>query len=502
MKKIRTTKIGIAIAIIIVLAVAFFWMNQRQYTMPDTPAGNRLTEIVSVVNSGNYTSIKSYIMENLTDEYLEKTSINDILNALMDIHFTSDHLEFIKYTDSPLYHIKAIFRNRLMDNYVELGLRVEKQPPYRIDETFKWPYEYSDREMDEAEAIATFKSLLDRLTDANVFSGTVLIAKNDKIIFQEAYGYADRDAQILNENHTRFNVASLGKMFTAVAIGQLVEKGNLSYEDSIDMYLGSDWINSEIGEKVKIKHLLTHTSGLGDFMKYINNMDTDDQRFIEFEALFNKSLESLDNYQPFLVDEYLRFEPGTIWSYSNTGFLLLDAIIEKVTEQSYDRYIDKNIFKPSNMVGGFNLETRWKDFPAPDFASGYSKEFSMNGTIWKNNPDPRVMQFISRSPAGGGFLNTEDLFKFSVALKENKLITEETKNILMSPKPMLNSPFYGYGFGIKEKNKEIIVGHTGLGDGSATMEMSSPNKQYTLIMLSNYDDIVFLLIDKFWGLVL
>ena len=127
-----------------------------------------------------------------------------------------------------------------MDNYVELGLRVEKQPPYRIDETFKWPYEYSDREMDEAEAIATFKSLLDRLTDANVFSGTVLIAKNDKIIFQEAYGYADRDAQILNENHTRFNVASLGKMFTAVAIGQLVEKGNLSYEDSIDMYLGSD----------------------------------------------------------------------------------------------------------------------------------------------------------------------------------------------------------------------------------------------------------------------
>ena len=240
MKKIRTTKIGIAIAIIIVLAVAFFWMNQRQYTMPDTPAGNRLTEIVSVVNSGNYTSIKSYIMENLTDEYLEKTSINDILNALMDTHFTSDHLEFIKYTDSPPYHIKAIFRNRLMDNYVELGLRVEKQPPYRIDETFKWPYEYSDREMDEAEAIATFKSLLDRLTDANVFSGIVLIAKNDKIIFQEAYGYADRDAQILNENHTRFNVASLGKMFTAVAIGQLVEKGNLSYEDSIDMYLGSD----------------------------------------------------------------------------------------------------------------------------------------------------------------------------------------------------------------------------------------------------------------------
>ena len=484
--------IFVVITLIAVVLIAFFWMSQQQYTIPDTPAGNRLAELISVINSGNYTSIKSYIMENCTDGFIGE-SVNNRTNSLMNIHFTSNNLEFIKYTSSSSYRIMGIFRNLLMDDYIKFGLNVETQPPYRIDATFRGPSEYQNQdsnvqEMSEAEVVATLESLLDKLTDANVFSGTVVIAKNDKIIFQKAYGYANKDTLILNENDTRFNIGSVGKMFTAVSIAQLAEKGNLSYEDNIGMYLGSDWINDEIGEKVKIKHLLTHTSGLGDYME--------NQQFMAL----NESPASLESYKPFLIDEYLQFEPGTEWSYSNTGFLLLGAIIENVTGLSYYQYMDLNIFKPSNMTGVLDVETLGQDFPAPDFAIGYSREFSINGTIWNDNLD--LISITSKSPAGGGFLNAEDLFNFSVALNQNKLINEENKNIIMSEKPMLNSPFYGYGFEVTEKNNEIIVGHGGSFTGiGAIMEMSL-DKGYTLIMLSNYGHIVFSIRDKFWDLVL
>jgi hypothetical protein len=115
------------------------------------------------------------------------------------------------------------------------------------------------------------------------------------------------------------------------------------------------------------------------------------------------------------------------------------------------------------------------------------------------------MDFIpvtAKSPAGGGFLNIEDLFNFSVALNNNNLITEEAKNIIMSEKPMLNSSFYGYGFEVTEKNNEIIVGHGGSFSGiGAVMDMVF-NRGYTFIVLSNYGQIVFSIRDKFWDLVL
>jgi CubicO group peptidase (beta-lactamase class C family) len=488
--------IFVLITLIVVTLIAFFWIDQQQYSIPDTPAGNRLTELISVINSGNYTSINSYIMENFTDGFIGKSSINSHTDSLMNIHFTSHNLEFIKWTSSSSYRILGIFNNQLMDNYINFGLEVETQPPYRIDVTFLGPSEYIDhksslQEMSEAQVVATFESLIDNLSDSDVFSGTVLIGKNDNIIFQKAYGFANKDTLIFNENDTRFNIGSVGKMFTAVAIAQLAENGSLSYEDNIGMYLGSDWVNDEIGEKVKIKHLLTHTSGLGDYMENQQYMD------------INETPASLENYKPFLINEYLQFVPGTQWSYSNTGFLLLGVIIENVTGLSYDQYMDLNIFKPSNMTGVLNVETQVQGFPAPDFAIGYSREYSINGAIWNDNLD--LISKTTKNPAGGGFLNVEDLFNFSVALKNNKLITEETKNIVMSEKPMLNSPFYGYGFEVKENNNEIIVGHGGSHSGiSAIIEMSLDN-EYTLIMLSNHGHIVFIVFpirDKFWDLVL
>ena len=119
--------------------------------------------------------------------------------------------------------------------------------------------------MTDREIVEELKRYLDKLTKADKLSGTILLAKNDSILFKGAYGLASKRFNAPNRIDTKFNLGSMNKMFTGVAVAQLVEKGKLSYEDLAGKYLDSTWIQKETAEKVKIKHLLTHTSGLGSF---------------------------------------------------------------------------------------------------------------------------------------------------------------------------------------------------------------------------------------------
>ena len=126
----------------------------------------------------------------------------------------------------------------------------------------------------------------------------------------------------------------MNKMFTAVAIAQLVEKGVLSWDDPIGKWLGSDWVRPEVGEKATIRHLLTHTSGLGSFFT--------DEFMRSSRALYR----DLDGWRSIVSRDSLAFEPGTDWAYSNTGFLLLGVIVEKASGESYYDYVREHIYAP------------------------------------------------------------------------------------------------------------------------------------------------------------
>src|SRR6186713_3133178 len=168
-----------------------------------------------------------------------------------------------------------------------------------------------------AQSLDSLKSELKKLGDTGEFSGVVLVRKGGKTILHEAYGLASIAYKAPNTIDTRFNTASVGKMFTAVSIGQLVEAGKLKWTDTLAKVL-PDYPNKAQASKITIHQLLTHTSGLG----------------LYWENLFKgnwTAVRTVADLVPFFANDSLQFAPGNGWYYSNTGFAVLSLVVEKVS---------------------------------------------------------------------------------------------------------------------------------------------------------------------------
>ncbi|GAI05666.1 unnamed protein product, partial [marine sediment metagenome] len=187
------------------------------------------------------------------------------------------------------------------------------------------------------EIVEKTTAFLEKLDAQDKFSGAVLIAKDGEPILKKAYGLANRSFNVPNKIDTKFNLGSMNKMFTGVAILQLAEQGKLTLDDKIIKYV-LDYPNKEIASKVTIHQLLTHTSGMGLYWT--------DEYFKTSKDLFK----NVEDYLPLFVNQPLQFEPGSEFSYSNSGYMVLGLIIEKVTGQSYFDYVMENIYKPAGMI--------------------------------------------------------------------------------------------------------------------------------------------------------
>ena len=177
--------------------------------------------------------------------------------------------------------------------------------------------------LSEDQVTAETKVFMARIIDKGLFSGTLLVAKGDQVLLTMAAGEASKAFHVPNNIDTKFNLGSMNKMFTSTAIVQLAEKGKLSLDDPIGKYLDESWLPKDVTDKITIRHLLTHSSGLGSYFN-----ETYDKSSRE---LFRK----LDDYKPLIKDDRPAFEPGTQFQYSNTGMFLLGVIIEKVTGEDY-----------------------------------------------------------------------------------------------------------------------------------------------------------------------
>jgi CubicO group peptidase (beta-lactamase class C family) len=320
----------------------------------------------------------------------------------------------------------------------------------------------------DGEVVAFLSDYVVRLTSKSNFSGVVLFARGEQVFFYRAYGLASREYNFPNTPDTRFNLASASKMFTAVIIARLVEGGRLSFDDPIGDYLDADWVSSEVGAQVRISHLLSHTSGLGHYWD-------------EYDQYAHAILE-LSDYKP-IIDDTLAFEPETEWQYSNSGYILLGAIIEEVTGKSYYECVQEMVLDPSGMnsTGFFKL-----DEVHQNLATGYFEDEEDGGKL-KNNLQ---LHGIRGSSAGGGWSTAADMLRFFLALESDQLISREMREILWAPKP--SSPDYGYGFQVKEN----WVGHWGGFPGIEAFVMFFPASEHTFIVLSNYYDSALPLIDK------
>jgi CubicO group peptidase (beta-lactamase class C family) len=318
-----------------------------------------------------------------------------------------------------------------------------------------------------------------KLAEDDAFAGAVLIAKDGEPLFKKAYGLASKSYQVPNQLDTKFNIASMGKMITGVAIAQLVEQGRLSFEDPLDRYLPEDWLRADVSEKIQIRHLLTHTSGLGDYFRKMRQHPSP------------MPFRGLEDYKPLVADVSLSFEPGTKWSYSNTGMLLLGVVIEQVTGESYFDYVRNHIYQPSGMV---NTDAYEKDHPVPNRSIGYVKVYSNKEVEWISN------QYYSRvvkgGPSGGSYSTVEDLLRFAVALQTHKLLSPDYTDLVLSPKPELTSPFYGYGFYVSQSEVGQIAEHGGDGTGIESSFRMYLDSGYVVAVLSNYGKPAASIVDK------
>ena len=471
----RRLRASLLSACLLLLALGLCSYAAGQPDVPATPAGQKLALLIQVVNSGDRGRFRAFVQENYNQEFLAVAPLEEHVNILSQVYDGSRGVELKKLERSSELSLAAIVQEKLTGSWAEWLVDVEQAPPHKIAGLDFRPSpppgdQAPAKKITAAEAVAELAKDMDKLVAADVFSGTVLLAKDGHPLFAKAYGLASKSFDVPNRLDTKFNLGSMNKMFTAVAVAQLVEHGQLSYDDPVGRFLGPDWVAPETAKKVKVYHLLSHTSGLGS---YFNE---------KFQRSSRLLFRNVDDYKSLAADDKSAFEPGTKWQYSNTGFLLLGAIIEKVTGRSYFDYVRENIFQPAGMV---NTDSYEMDRPTPNLAVGYEKVFGPDGKPgFRNNIFDHV---VKGGPAGGGFSTVEDLLRFDIALRSNKLLKKETRELLMSAKPELKSPGYGYGFGLSVDEKlGRVAGHSGGFTGINSVLDMYLDAGYTVAVMSNY----------------
>jgi len=335
----------------------------------------------------------------------------------------------------------------------------------------------------DAELVAQLKGYVERLAGRDAFSGTVSLARKGVPLYQAAFGEANKDFGVRNTLDTKFNLGSMNKMFTAVAVMQLVEAGKISLDDTLGKFLPVGAMKLDVLSKVRVKHLLSHTSGLGSYFTP------------EWDRQSRALWRSVDDWMGLVKDESLQFEPGTRWAYSNTGMLVLGKVIEKASGQDYFAYVRDHIAKPAGMTSTDAYEL---DRVNRNLAVGYEREGEdANGPIYRNN---LFMHVIRGGPAGGGYSTVTDLTRFAEALESGKLVSAAGVRTLTTPKPELGSPEYGFGFGVEAGGR--VVGHSGGFPGINSQLDIYVGEDYTLAVMSNYGGGAQPVIEKARSLIL
>jgi CubicO group peptidase (beta-lactamase class C family) len=283
---------------------------------------------------------------------------------------------------------------------------------------------------------------------------------------------AERGSRRPNTLDSIFTLGSMGKMFTAISVAQLVEHGKLSYEDTIGKFL-PEYPGRQVRDRVTVGELLTHTSGLGDFLGRRTG------------EMMRSGVKRAADYLPLFENDPLQFDPGTRWGYSNAGFVLAGVIVERVSGESYFDYVRKHVFAPAGMLSSDPNEGRRVP---PLMVTPYAHR---EGGKW-NDREPAGRDI--GSPAGGCFSTAPDLLRFAQALREDKLVSHRAFEQLVAPHSSFKTPRgtdYGYGFETwAKRHGRRVVGHGGGTVGVNTEFDLYVEQGYTVIVLSNYDSDV------------
>lgn len=320
-------------------------------------------------------------------------------------------------------------------------------------------------------------SLLTSFFNNGNLNGNVLIAEKGNIIYKKSFGFSNEATkEKLNENSI-FELASVSKQFTAMAIVILKENGKLNYEDKISKYI------PELSNypHITIRNLLNHTGGLPDYMEIM------DSTFDKNKIATNKDIIStFAKLKPQVL-----FEPETKWEYSNTGYAILASIIEKISGMTYGDYLVKAIFKPLKMTNTFVYRRRYAPQKVANYAYGYVYSDSLKKYYLPDDLAKSKMVVWLDGIVGDGTVNSTviDLLKWDRAMYTEKLISKESKNEIFTSSKLNDKSKTDYGFGWFVEDNGVygnLVQHTGGWPGYMTFIERHIQNDKTIIVLLNY----------------
>lgn len=412
--------------------------------LSETRGGKLVHDYITALNSGDETTMRTFLENNVSPEALKNRPVAPRLSIMLDLYGRWQSVTIHNVTEATdttttvLITIKTgdwfaftMFHDR-SDPAMMLGIGIEDvDAPPALD----LPPLTSEQLLTE------IASCLDAHSKADDFSGVVLVARDGKPVFFKAYGFADAGLKTPNKLDTKFNLGSINKKFTEMGIEMLIAQGKVSYTDTLGKFL-PDYPNKEAASKVTVGHLLKMQGGIGDFFGEA------------FDATPKDKLRHNNDFIPLFANEKLHFEPGTNSEYSNGGYILLGAVIEKASGMDYYDFMRKNIFTPAGMS---NTDWYEADERTPNLAEGYTLE-----GVTENNRRSNVFSRPARgSAAGGGYSTAEDLLKF------------------------VNAAAAGQ-FGAAS-NRARGLGIAGGAPGINAALESDLKGGYTVIVLSNYD---------------
>jgi CubicO group peptidase (beta-lactamase class C family) len=449
--------------VIAALGVVVMWALQlaqlSNTVVPNTPAGQQLTRWLAVFNAEDRAARQQF--------YKEHWAYTPNQGFYEDLHDQSGGFELLRIEQSTPARIVALAKQVDSDAVARLTFQVEEEAPHRIGafmvQPVPRPPDLGIGRLSEADLLKALRADLDRRAAADRFSGAVLVARNGTPIFTAAYGLADRERKVANRLDTRMKNGSMNKMFTAVATMQLVQAGRLALDDPLGKHL-PDYPNKDVASKVTIHHLLTHTGGTGDI----------------FGPQFTARRAELKSHQDYIAmygTRNLQFEPGSQFVYSNYGFTLLGAVIERVSGRSYYDYVQQYVYKPAGMTStGSELETE----VLPNTAVGYMRR----QREWQRNADTLPARGMA---AGGGYTTVDDLLRFATALTSHRLLSAENTTLLTTAKGVPGGGGYAYGFGDARVNGVRTIGHSGGAPGQSGDLLILPESGYVVAVLANMD---------------
>jgi D-alanyl-D-alanine carboxypeptidase len=437
---------------------------------------NLTRELLDVFNRGERQKAASFVKEHLDDSMIEQSSEETLVNHILKIAKQSGGLEEIETVNAGENEIQILLRARRDGRQIWLKTFLSRTSNDKLrgfdvglvpSETEKRARRYSELKLSEMEAIAEIRKTADQLATEDKLSGVLLIAKGDKILLHQSYGRMSQSSKAPNKTTTLFPAASMSKMFTAIAIAKLVESGKLSLDDTLEKVL-PDYPDKDAARRIKIRHLLSHQSGLGNFFN--DTYRRNPERYVR-----------PSDYYPLFANKPLFFEPGTKMSYSNAGMVVLGAVVEQVGKMKFEDFLKENIFKPAGMKKTFyNPSDASKNLIA-NLHSRFESNDPLNFEPRKENSDHRIA-----SPAGGSYTTASDMLRFIRALQKGKIVKAETLKQFTVPASGVPGN-YAFGFESFVKNGKAGYGHSGGAPGVNTNTMTFADGSYTVSVLTNYD---------------